>query len=82
MPLSGKACDETLLKHLNDKHQHPVSPEDLSIESKEAAEQLKKRKILTIEPKTTRTIKITPKAKKRQRKPKRPHKKSLNLPPN
>ena len=37
--------------------------EELSPELKEAAEQLKKRKLLTIEPKTTRTIQITDEGK-------------------
>lgn len=46
-----EGCDETLLKFLNDKHLHQVASEDLSNEMKEAAEQLKKRKLLTIEPK-------------------------------
>jgi phenylalanyl-tRNA synthetase alpha chain len=43
---------------------HQVASEDLSNELKEAAEQLKKRKLLTIEPKTTRTLQITPEGKK------------------
>ena len=59
-----EGCDETLLKHLNDKHQHQVAAEDLSPELKEAAEQLKKRKVLSIEPKTTRTLQITAEGKK------------------
>jgi phenylalanyl-tRNA synthetase alpha chain len=58
----GEGCDETLLKYLNDKHQAAL--EDLSPELKEAAEQLKKRTLLTIEPKTTRTLQITPQGKK------------------
>ena len=53
--LVNDGCDETLLKHLSDEHQHQLSFEDLSLELKEVAEQLKKRKILTIDPKTTRT---------------------------
>jgi phenylalanyl-tRNA synthetase alpha chain len=58
-----EGCDETLLKYLNDKKQATL--EDLSSsELKEAAEQLKKRKLLTIEPKTTRTLQITPEGKK------------------
>ena len=65
-PLIHKAfidegCDETLLKYLNDKHQAAL--EDLSPELKTAAEQLKKRTLLTIEPKTTRTLQITPEGK-------------------
>jgi phenylalanyl-tRNA synthetase alpha chain len=55
-------CDETLLKHLFDKQQATL--EDLSDELKQAAEQLKKRKLLTIEPKTTRTLTITQEGKK------------------
>ncbi len=62
--LIEEGCDETLLKHLNDKHQHQVAAEELSPELKEAAEQLKKRKVLTIEPKTTRTLQITAEGKK------------------
>ena len=50
-------CDETFLKHLSTKHQ--VAQEDLSPELQKATEQLKKRKLLTIEPKTTRTLQIT-----------------------
>jgi phenylalanyl-tRNA synthetase alpha chain len=61
--LIEEGCDETLLKHLNDKHQHQLAIEDLSPELREAAEQLKKRKILSIEPKTTRTLQITPEGK-------------------
>ncbi len=57
-----EGCDETLLKYLNDKNQ--AAQEDLSTELKEAAEQLKKRTLLTIEPKTTRTLQITPQGKK------------------
>ena len=68
-PLSHQAsiaegCDETLLKFLSDKHQHQAALEDLSGELKEAAEQLKKRKVVTIEPKTTRAIQITAEGKK------------------
>jgi phenylalanyl-tRNA synthetase alpha chain len=59
-----EGCDETLLKYLNDKHQHQAALEDLSPELKEAAEQLKKRKLVTIEPKTTRTLQITLEGKK------------------
>ena len=56
-----EGCDETLLNYLNDKHQAAL--EDLSPELKMAAEQLKKRTLLTIEPKTTRTLQITPEGK-------------------
>ncbi|HLN89625.1 MAG TPA: phenylalanine--tRNA ligase subunit alpha [Candidatus Binatia bacterium] len=53
--------DETLLKHLQDKKQEPQ--ENLSHDIQEAVEQLKKRKLLTVEPKTTRTLQITPEGK-------------------
>ena len=56
-------CDETLLKHLQDT-KHQVAQEDLSPELQKATEQLKKRKLLTIEPKTTRTLQITAEGKK------------------
>ena len=59
-----EGCDETLLKYLNDKHQHQAALEDLSLELKEASEQLKKRKLVSIEPKTTRTLQITLEGKK------------------
>ncbi len=55
-------CDETFLKHLSTKHQ--AAQEDLSPELQKATEQLKKRKLLTIEPKTTRTLQITEEGKK------------------
>jgi phenylalanyl-tRNA synthetase alpha chain len=57
-----EGCDETLLKHLGSHHQ--VSQEDLSPELIAASDQLKKRKLLTIEPKTTRTLQITEEGKK------------------
>jgi len=57
-----EGCDETLLKNLNTKHQ--ATQEDLSPELQQATEQLKKRKLLTIEPKTTRTLQITAEGKK------------------
>ena len=57
-----EGCDETLLKHLYDKKQEPQ--EDLSPELQQATEQLKKRKLLTVEPKTTRTLQITTEGKK------------------
>ena len=59
-----EGCDETLLKHLNDKHQHLTALEDLSPELTQAADQLKKRKLVTIEPKTSRTLQITDEGKK------------------
>jgi len=62
--LIADGCDETLLKCLNDKHQHQAALEDLSSELKEAAEQLKKRTLVTIEPKTTRKLQITEEGKK------------------
>ncbi len=55
-------CDENFLKHLNTKHQ--AAQEDLSSDLQKAVEQLKKRKLLTIEPKTTRTLQITAEGKK------------------
>ncbi len=57
-----EGCDETLLKYLREKKQE--SQEDLSPELVQATEQLKKRKLLTIEPKTTRTLQITAEGKK------------------
>ncbi len=57
-----EGCDETLLKHLSDKKQAVL--DDLSDELKEAAEQLKKRKLVTIETKTTRTLTLTAQGKK------------------
>jgi phenylalanyl-tRNA synthetase alpha chain len=58
----SEGCDETLLKHLQQKKQEPQ--EDLSTELQQATEQLKKRKLLTVEPKTTRTLQITAEGKK------------------
>ena len=60
--LLPEGSDEKLLKVLNEKKQ--VQMEDLDIELKEAAEQLKKRKVITIEPKTSRTLQITDDGKK------------------
>ena len=60
----AEGSDETLLKYLSDKPQYQANAEDLSNELKEAAEQLKKRKVATVEPKTTRTIQITDVGKK------------------
>ena len=57
-----EGCDETLLKHLNKKKQ--AAQEDLSPDLKEAVDQLKKRKLLTVEPKTKRVLKITAEGKK------------------
>ena len=60
-----EGCDESLLKHLNTNHQETM--ETLSPDLQQATEQLKKRKLLTVEAKTTRTIKITPEGKKAQK---------------
>jgi phenylalanyl-tRNA synthetase alpha chain len=57
-----EGCDETLLKYLN--HKHKTTQEELSPELQQAIEQLKKRKLLTVESKTTRTLQITPGGKK------------------
>ncbi len=57
-----QGCDETLLKHLQNKKQE--SQEDLSPELQQATDQLKKRKLVTVEPKTTRTLQITAEGKK------------------
>jgi phenylalanyl-tRNA synthetase alpha chain len=57
-----QGCDETLLNYLCDKEQ--AAQDDLSAELKDAAEQLKKRKLVTIEPKTTRVLKINEEGKK------------------
>ena len=57
-----EGCDETLLKHLGSRPH--VSQEDLSPDLVAASDQLKKRKLLTIEPKTTRTFQITEEGKK------------------
>ncbi len=57
-----EGCDETLLKYLGGKEQEAL--DDLSGDLKDAAEQLKKRKLVTIEPKTTRILKITEEGKK------------------
>ena len=59
-----EGCDETLLKHLNKKKQ--AAQEDLSPDLKEAVDQLKKRKLLTVEPKTKRVLQITAEGKKAQ----------------
>jgi phenylalanyl-tRNA synthetase alpha chain len=52
-----QGCDETLLKYIGEKEQATL--DDLATELKDAAEQLKKRKLATIEPKTTRELIIT-----------------------
>lgn len=57
-----QGCDETLLKYLGEKEQ--AAQDDLSVELKDAAEQLKKRKLVTIEPKTTRVLRISEEGKK------------------
>ena len=57
-----QGCDETLLKYLGEKEQ--ASQDELSAELKDAAEQLKKRKLVTIEPKTTRVLRINEDGKK------------------
>jgi phenylalanyl-tRNA synthetase alpha chain len=57
-----EGCDEILLKYLQTKKQE--SQEDLSPELQQATEQLKKRKLLIIEAKTTRTLQITAEGKK------------------
>ncbi len=57
-----EGCDETLLKHLIEKKQESL--DDLSPDLQQVTEQLKKRKLLTVEPKTTRTIQITSEGKK------------------
>ena len=54
--------DEELLKQLNKKGQAAL--EQLSIEQKDATEQLKRRKLVTIDPKTSRTLQITAEGKK------------------
>ncbi len=54
-----EGCDETLLKVLAEKGQTVI--DDLSYQLKEAAEQLKKRKLVVIEPKTSRILQITDK---------------------
>ena len=59
-----EGCDEALLKHLNNKKQATL--DDLSTELKEATEQLKKRKLLTVEPKTKRILQVTPEGQKAQ----------------
>ena len=57
-----QGCDETLLGFLGEKEQAAL--DDLSAELKDAAEQLKKRKLATIEPKTSRKLVLTVEGKK------------------
>ncbi|MDR1992655.1 MAG: phenylalanine--tRNA ligase subunit alpha [Nitrososphaerota archaeon] len=57
-----EGCDETLLKTIDKKE--TVSPDELSKELQAASEQLKKRKLATIETKTARILKITPEGQK------------------
>jgi phenylalanyl-tRNA synthetase alpha chain len=54
--------EEIFLKNLSTKHQ--AEQENLSLELQQATEQLKKRKLLNVEPKTTRTLQITSEGKK------------------
>jgi phenylalanyl-tRNA synthetase alpha chain len=56
-----EGCDETLLKYLYNKENAAL--DDLSKDLKDAAEQLKKRKLVTIEPKTSRVLQITEEGK-------------------
>lgn len=62
LPDGNKGNDEKLLNYLCDKSQ--ASLDDLSKELVEAAETLKKRRLLTVEPKTRRVLQITPEGKK------------------
>ncbi len=57
-----QGTDENLLKLTYEKKQ--LTMEELTPELKDAAEQLKRRKILLIEPKTSRTLQITAEGKK------------------
>lgn len=57
-----EGTDEKLLSYLCDKSQ--ASLDDLSKELQEAAETLKKRKLLTVDPKTRRILQITSEGKK------------------
>ena len=57
-----EGSDEVLLKQLNEKKQ--TSDEELTPELRGAAEQLKKRTVITIEPKTSRTLQITDEGRK------------------
>ncbi len=57
-----EGCDETFLKYLDEKKQE--SQEDLSTDLQQATEQLKKRKLVTVEAKTSRTLQITEEGKK------------------
>lgn len=73
-----KGCDETLLSNL---YTHQQTLESLSPELKQATEQLKKRKLLTVETKTTRTIQITNQGKTAQREAKETPKEITQLTP-
>jgi phenylalanyl-tRNA synthetase alpha chain len=57
-----EGSDERLLAILAEKSQ--VSLEELQVDLKGAAEQLKKRRVLSIEPKTSRTLQITSEGRK------------------
>ncbi len=57
-----EGCDEILIKFLGEKDQ--ATQDDLSSDLKDAAEQLKKRKLATIETKTNRILKLTAEGKK------------------
>ncbi len=57
-----EGCDETFLMYLHEKKQE--SQVDLSQDLQQATEQLKKRKLVTVESKTTRTLQITEEGKK------------------
>jgi phenylalanyl-tRNA synthetase alpha chain len=57
-----QGCDETLLAYLCSKEQ--ASLEDLSEDLKAATDMLKKRTLLTVEPKTKRVLQITSEGKK------------------
>jgi phenylalanyl-tRNA synthetase alpha chain len=57
-----EGCDENILKFLVNREQAAL--DELSVNLKAEAEQLKKRKLVTIEPKTTRILQITEEGKK------------------
>ncbi len=58
----AEGCDETFLKYLNEKKQE--SKDDLIADLQQTTEQLKKRKLVTVEIKTSRTLQITEEGKK------------------
>ncbi len=64
----AEGCDETFLKYLDEKKQE--SQEDLSSDLQQATEQLKKRKLVTVEAKTSRTLQITEEGKQTLKKTK------------